>query len=85
MIPSSLPLSAELCKMNTGNSSENTQLFTQSCSVDGVTTLTQVWWGAQAGRAEERSQVEREGWECRDWRLVASGRFPSPLHWDHGD
>ena len=71
--------------MNTGNSSENTQLFTQSCSVDGLTTLTQVWWGAQAGRAEERSQVEREGWECRDWRLVASGRFPSPLHWDHGD
>lgn len=32
MIPSSLPLSAKLCKMNTGNSSENTQLFTQLVS-----------------------------------------------------
>ena len=85
MIPSSLPLSAKLCKMNTGNSSENTQLFTQSWSVDGVITITQVWRGAQAGRAGGCSQVEREGWECMDWRLVASGCLPSLLHWDHGD
>lgn len=80
MIPSSLPPSAELCKMNTDNSSENTQLFTQSWSVNRVITITHVWRGAQAGRAGACSQVEREGWECVDWRLMASGCLPSLLH-----
>lgn len=51
MIPSSLIPGADSCKMNTGSSSENIQLFTQSWSVDRVTTITQVWQepGQQGG------------------------------------